>query len=332
MNQIINSNRNYSVDLLKAISILYIVGFWHLFNYTDAFPQYYNDITSRLTVILLGLFTYLSGYLIGLKESFNNLNDVYLYYKKRIIRIYPLYLLAIILFFVLRISDFLILAKASVFLSMFITPAPLTLWFITMIFIFYIIAPLLVVIRQNILCYIATCISIYLILLAYQYYTNNLDFRFLTYFSSFALGIIIASKQEFFFSIKPLYSILILAGSILITFIEFDSQTITRLLRIPMVTAGSFTLFIIFHNMHKQIGLSLISIISYSSFCIYLFHRPVYEILTKLYFPENNNYQVIYLYFVCLPLIIIISWLIQSSYDLLNDKLNKNQRRQQLNP
>ncbi len=35
----IKPQRNMAIDFIRAICILYIVGFWHLFNYTEAFPK-----------------------------------------------------------------------------------------------------------------------------------------------------------------------------------------------------------------------------------------------------------------------------------------------------
>ena len=59
---------NLTINLIRALSIMYIIGFWHLFNYTDAFFSYKNVITIRLTYIVLGVFySAISGYFIGLK-------------------------------------------------------------------------------------------------------------------------------------------------------------------------------------------------------------------------------------------------------------------------
>ena len=44
--------RNIGIDLLRAGSMLYIVGFWHLLEYTRAI-DYQNDLTHRLTWIAL---------------------------------------------------------------------------------------------------------------------------------------------------------------------------------------------------------------------------------------------------------------------------------------
>jgi murein DD-endopeptidase MepM/ murein hydrolase activator NlpD len=39
--------RNLGIDLLRGLSILYIVGFWHLLGYTNAIPNYNNIVIIR---------------------------------------------------------------------------------------------------------------------------------------------------------------------------------------------------------------------------------------------------------------------------------------------
>lgn len=58
--------RNTGIDVLRGLSMLYIVGFWHLLEYTHAI-QYQNLITHRITWITLGIFFFISGYLIKYK-------------------------------------------------------------------------------------------------------------------------------------------------------------------------------------------------------------------------------------------------------------------------
>jgi len=91
--------RIVSLDLLRGLSVLYIVGFWHMFNYTQCFPQYYNFITLRLTLIILASYTFLSGYFIGLKDVILTSKSIKNFLLNRIMRIYPLYILAIVVFY-----------------------------------------------------------------------------------------------------------------------------------------------------------------------------------------------------------------------------------------
>jgi hypothetical protein len=63
------SRRYTAIDLLRAGSIIYIVGYWHLLGYVESVHGYKNDLTYRLTVVVLGLFTLIAGVLAGRRPS-----------------------------------------------------------------------------------------------------------------------------------------------------------------------------------------------------------------------------------------------------------------------
>jgi hypothetical protein len=65
-----------------------------------------------------------------------------------------------------------------------------------------------------------------------------------------------------------------------------------------------------------------IMLISYSTWCMYLFHRPIYKLLIHIYFPEILIWQVLYLLIIGLPIIITISYFIQSTYDRVHFNLS----------
>ena len=73
-------NRNIGLDLLRGASILYIVGFWHMLNYTKTINKIF--ISYRLTYIILGTFVFVSGYFIGQKNLDKGKQNIILFYKK----------------------------------------------------------------------------------------------------------------------------------------------------------------------------------------------------------------------------------------------------------
>lgn len=80
--------RDQAIDLMRATCILWIVGFWHLLGYAPSIDGYKNDLTYRLTVVVLGLFVFISGHLIG-RARITNAAEVWRFYRRRMIRIYP---------------------------------------------------------------------------------------------------------------------------------------------------------------------------------------------------------------------------------------------------
>jgi peptidoglycan/LPS O-acetylase OafA/YrhL len=324
-----NKKRNISIDLLRSISILYIVGFWHLLNYTTAFPCYNNFITLRITNIILGLFIFISGYFIGLSHYNTRQETPFSFYKKKIIRIYPLYILAIIIFTILNLSSGWTSLKAIFAISMFVQPAPNTLWFITMLLFFYLLSPLIINIchRHSIKEISLYCTILILTLVAYGFFTKLLDVRIVLYFPSFVMGILVAMHDEqtnvdLFYPYKKNFYFVLIILSIGISFIKTNHSGLNDLLHLPMVLLCSY----IFFTIGQKIKIAstpiynFIIIISYSSYCMYLFHRPIYVVLKKIYFPKSDLFQVIYLVMFCVPLIIIISFILQKIYDLACDR------------
>ena len=56
-------------------------------------------------------------------------------------------------------------------------------------------------------------------------------------------------------------------------------------------------------------------VVSYASFAMYLFHRPILTVCKSVFMPEGFLLQWLYLTGFCLPVIVLASWLIQKFYD-----------------
>ena len=304
-----------AIDFLRVIATLIIVGYYHVFNYTDAFQNFNNFISWGLTLIPVGLFALISGYLVGIRKKFTSLKEILSFYSKRVVRIYPLYLLALILFLVLDIDDFTTVAKAAILLSMFLPPAPSTLWFITIIILFYLISPLLVNLSDNVANYLITCALIFLLLLGYLY-IHELDIRIMLYFPAFALGILFAKFETWFLKLNLGVVTLLFVISLGFSFIQFNSWTITTFKVLPMLVTGSLAIMIFaLKAEHRLPDSKWIKFLSYSSLSMYMFHRVIYKAMIDIYFPANDLFQVLYLFGVCFPVVILVSWLIQKTYE-----------------
>ncbi|MBN2809034.1 MAG: acyltransferase [Deltaproteobacteria bacterium] len=312
------NTRNLSLDLLRGLSILYIVGYWHMFNYTNAFPQYYNIVTLRITWIVLATFTFVSGYFIGLKNIDFSKESIFSFYKNRVLRIYPLYLVALIIFFVFGMANLFTISKAAIAVSMFFHPAPPTLWYITMLLFFYLVSPLLImVVKRNKTAHIwvfYVFVSIWLVII--HYVLRTVDVRVITYFPAFYLGLLTSIKGDGYIKRSFLVSLIILGLFVSFAFNQNKLQ-IDWLLSTILVSTGAYCVFMFFKNIIELPKTSYFPVfaLSYSSYCMYLFHRPIYMVFRKIYFPTNDIAQVVYLVFFCLPIILISSYYIQKCQD-----------------
>ena len=136
--------RKVPIDVMRAVSMLYIVGFWHLLDYTKVVGWHYNPVTYRLTVGALSLFVLISGFLTGRKDGGLARGEVWRFYKTRFWRIYIPFVIASGLFLAAGENDPLALVKGVTLVAMLLAPPPFTLWFVSMIVLFYLIAPMLI--------------------------------------------------------------------------------------------------------------------------------------------------------------------------------------------
>lgn len=328
VNRIYNMNtseikRNIGLDLLRACCILYIVGFWHLLNYTKAVPHYMNFTTLRTTNIVLGIFVLLSGYFLGQPKNKIDRGNIYAFYKKRVVRIYPLYSVALLLFVYFGLADIKTGLKGAFLLSMFAMPAPPTLWFITMLMVFYLLGPLTISYCRKekptlkVILYLTTLLTG---LLAYAYLTQVMDVRIIIYLPCFVTGVYLANNPS---GLNKYLLFILFTLSILITTVKINHAPTYWLLKTPMILCGAYICFQISQkvNISSTIFSRIIKFLSYSSFCMFLFHRPIYITFKELYFPATHLYQLTYLVGICLPSIIILSYVIQKTYDFADNKL-----------
>ena len=317
-------DRLVQVDILRAISILWIVGYWHLFDYTKAFPGYNNEFSRFLTVTALGLFVFISGWLIARKEEFKTKQQIKTFLTKKIFRIYPLYVIALLVTAYRSPDNAITIVKGLGLISMFWKPAPLTFWFISMIINFYLFSifwiPFLSRTKKINQFLPLVGFALFLILLkAYSVSTGLLDNRLLEYFPCFTISLTLAhlikekgdtfKRKNFFVCVYWLiFSMLCYSVNRSLSLVISTMFVVPALVFLPsLLKLESFL---------TQIkGIRFFLIISYSSYCMYLFHRIMFKILKYLYFPESSMFQVIYLVGFCLPLIVIFSFLTQSLYD-----------------
>ena len=120
------------------MAICYIVMVRHIDDYASEMFQ--CQLVVNLTYVSLGIFVYISGYLLASNNaSFNSITDIKGFLINRVLRIYPLYALALMIFYFLSMINYHQLYSGLLLYNLFNGEYILTLWYISMIILFYII-------------------------------------------------------------------------------------------------------------------------------------------------------------------------------------------------
>lgn len=317
------------LDLMRVASIFYIVFFWHVNNYAGNI--FINNITKMFVFSALSCFVFLSGFLLSRNYDLKKIKDIKVFLKKRFIKLYPLYLFSLLLFalsfskksgFSLKIDENIL--SQILLINMFLDKSVLTLWFMGMIFNYYFLASLLLY-NYSIKKLIWSFLVVLSLLVVTFYFTKLIDKRIILYLPCFFLGIACAKEKVLysylFSNIKVnLFLSAVFGINLLIIYKGYLNLNIFLFFTgfIFIIPMSSF-----FKYLESRISFKMIKILSYSSFCMYLYHRFFYSVLTKLLNNYISEIKFLLLIIIGCPIIVIFSFYIQLSYDFILKILSK---------
>lgn len=318
----IPANRNVLMDTLRAGAILYIVGFWHLCGYSEKL-DIHSEITEFITYSALGLFCFISGFLLSQRYTILNSNDIIRFYRKRAFRIYPMYFISLTGFLLFGFVDFRTYWKSVLLANMILNQGLLTLWFITMLTMFYLIAPIYLK-SYGVMKTIFVTVSLYLLLVLFHMKTGRIDLRFPQYLPLFAAGILAARSESIMRVLEK--RVVVVVGFLLFLIVVMITKNLTAAIpRMLFTDIAIFSVLPIFFKMggilSNVLNRKIIYILSYASFAIYLLHRIIFEIGVMIYQPITLTISIIYLAGVVLSVTIVISYGVQKLYDVLLNRL-----------
>ncbi len=307
-----SANRIHAVDFLRAASVIYIVGFWHMMEYWPGSIGAHNHVTTRLTTIVFGLFTFLSGYLLAQRPLSWTAPKISFFFLRRFLRLYPLYLAALLVFGLTGLADWRSVLLSAPLLSPFLGHIPLTLWYVAVLLIFYLLAPLLLTSRTPVSLLLRS-VAVFGVLVVIVRLLPHADARLVIYFPAFALGIhaardVLHPKSEWMAGPLALVIIFAAAGETV--------GAMTWLWMSGLAASGAMLLFrwAMRSRIARQPSVTVL-FISSAAYVMYLAHRPILQAATAAFFPAYPLAQLGYLLLACLPLIILFSWAIQRGYD-----------------
>jgi peptidoglycan/LPS O-acetylase OafA/YrhL len=308
--------RILKLDFLRGFAILYIVGVHHLDDYAGNI--YHSQLELITTKAFLGMFVFISGYLLSMNNPINNRDDVLNFTFKRFLRIYPLYALALLLFMFCSLMSFESMLLHMAFLNVLVNKSGMTLWFVTIICIFYLFYPILVY-RYSLLKTTAVFLVFCLIVVPLNRMFGLFDIRLPIYFPLFLLGVESHKHDliEKYLHISQVLSLLLICMPACFLFPSLFykiNENNAFILILFMISTLPILLFLgeIFCNLLKE---SVYQKLAYASFCMYLFHRVIFRVMLNYYSPDTNFAKVVYLTGIGMPLIFMTSFYFQRYYD-----------------
>jgi peptidoglycan/LPS O-acetylase OafA/YrhL len=385
------------LDILRIISILIVVVLIHIpnnyaFPFTMDYTPYQGFIFHTLGIyVAMGSLVFVSGFGLYLNKnnrSINNTKKLFGFLKKRFLRIFPLYWIALILFIIFFgywDQGFFYIFSHVIGIQMVVAPAYSwaiwTLWFIGIIVIYYLVFIILSS-TGSIKWIIPTALIMLFIFAIINIYTGLFEYRFFYYYLLFILGIISANiysssqytRVKEFIQNKPKYlplimgfitaflSIVIYLGLTQFCFSYFNSEygitfihaildlqpgiiesavvilliNLIIIVYIIFIISLSYAFIKSFKFLLPRIKIDkTFSIVAYSTFCAYLFHRIFLVIYTSI-LSEGLNIDIfarenLYLVLLFVPFIFLFSYFIQKAYDKIIQRFTRHKEQIVLN-
>jgi peptidoglycan/LPS O-acetylase OafA/YrhL len=336
-----------TIEFLNTIFI-FVVLFLHHSNYTtdyfSLFSQY--NVTLYLQKLSIGGFIFLSGFKLTNSKSLTSFRAFFI---NRFFRIYLLYLISLFFFSFtaypyLNSGEFPSLPNIilHIFCIQSIVPDLFqanyhTLWFVSILLCCYIFFLFTRKIIQKpplfYLCLFLTSFGVFgLHKLAKHFNIAIFDKDFIIYLTFFALGMIYSNSRNKIERVNNgVLCLLFITGFVgLILFYSDISIKIVNKSTVELffILISTIPFYLLAFKIVPKINLFssfslLISFMSYSSFCVFLFHRSIWAVMSSI-FSARHFSQWLFIIVLGVPTIFLSSYLIQIKYDHVLSIIRKN--------
>ncbi|HCK66310.1 MAG TPA: hypothetical protein DHW49_08580 [Anaerolineae bacterium] len=320
-----SKGRLQEFEALRGLSIVLLLALHSEVFDPAIFGEGTGPLAGLVASFLLGSFFFLAGYFTEFSIQKNT--SLFSFVKSKVIRIFPPYWIALLLFvygigYSLKRFDFAIYALnlQAIFSPVFIKPL-LTLWYISMLVVFYIIfCIILFSIKSNWGVLVASVIS-FLIAYLLNFNIGLFDPRFFQYYFIFLIGVYFcrfSEMREKMFSLNLTYKILL---AIITAFLmwQVESFPLTNFLYIVIADVFILSWILLWLGIFRaQMGSWKIwAFLSTASFFAYLYHRPLWHFLNQILGMEAGLQKVFFNLSVGAILALLIGYFLQRGYDKL---------------
>ncbi len=326
--------RLLAFDSLRLLAVLLL-----LFHHSNLYDHpilgvSLQPLETYIGVFLNGSFFFTAGYFM-LFSMQRRKNTLLSFYQSKAVRILPPYWLALLSFIyvvgiTLRKRDVLIYALGlQAIFSPSVAKPVLTLWFVGVILLYYVVFALILRYARTSFQRLLGMAVFFGLPYLIHFFTDLFDDRFFLYFFVFAAGIFFAdSRQLTAFLLSRKWVGLRLLAAIAGWFAFYWASTNNLRSIFYAACADSFILtwivlvVALFSGEEQKPLHPLWSAIAYASFFIYLFHRPVWQILVDLFdVPFGSLADALWKFLPGSLLTIFLAYYLQKGYDWLVAKL-----------
>ncbi len=215
--------------------------------------------------------------------------------------------------------------RAALLTNMFTGEPLITLWFVTLILIFYLITPLYLF-RPGTTGILVLTVCLFAVLFFLDAFTGLTDPRFAMFLPAFASGILAARAPVMDKLMKPSMWTAVSLSVLVACFILFartDGERSRMFISILAFIASVSVFRTAGSVLVSFVPGKLIGFISYASYAAYLLHRITFAIGVRIYQPEGIAIPVLYLAGLCLPATFGVAYLFQKTNDSILSMLKR---------
>ena len=319
-----SKERLLGFDLARVLAIFVVIGIYHNFGYAGV---YHKEPAVRVLVYSsLGLFTFLSAFLLASRYSFVEKKEIQSFYKKRVLRIWPLFVISSLLLAVLGFNAWVPTIKGIVGISPFWAPHPTTMWYVAMLISLYIITPF--VVRGGVKLQCLKAVAVMTVVGSLQIVFGTVVPRTFNYFTVYLLGLLLGRNyyeptMRFLRSKKTLIISLVWMGLVVVVLFTKNAYLKSFSSVVGIIALLNLSLLIAEKFHANQFLTKSITTLSYASFCAYLFHREIIWAMFHVYKPHGSWQIFLEVLIVAVPMSFLCAYYIQKVYDWIIGKLTK---------
>ena len=312
-------------DLVRVVAIFVVIGIYHNFGYASCGLG--GDPAVRVLVYSsLGVFTFISSFLLASKYAFAEKVEVLAFYKKRVLRIYPLFVVSSLLLVIIGINTWVPTLKGLVGISPFWGPHPKTMWYVAMLISLYIITPFVIRGGLKVQCYKAVAVMALIGLIEIIF--GTVVPRTFNYYTVYMVGLLLGRNyyeqtMKLLRSKKTLLISLVWMILVVVVFLTKNNYLKSISSVIGIIALLNLSLFTVEKLSASRFFTESVTALSYASFCAYLFLREVIWVMFQVYKPQGSMQIFLYVLIVGVMLSFFCAYWIQKGYDKLLEKMTR---------